>query len=414
MQVSTKDFQQHEFEELIEENDNWVSWDQIDKIRYTFLVSCASNVGTLLSHPFYVLTTRQQVQLSGDNIIHNSNIKSSLKKGLIDTYSKIGFKGLFRGYIPLALLNTPSSLAYLGVTEYTRQTYEVKDGDYAAKGRLDQRPGEVVVVALLNGGESEGIILGSINHPYRSETLKRNNEVAYVSEFNGIEEYIAKDGEWRLTYRGIQKNIADLRKAPDGNALPHPEYDNEIGTGYMEWDKTGSFFVTDNASDKLPQSLHINKKDGKIVITSGKTELTIDKKKESYSIKNKEFTIESLDKFSLKTKKTKIESTDLIEIISKETKIKSKIFQEGDIKIKGKVESEGDFKLKGKIDHDGDTKHSGNVSIGANLESSGMTKLSGGAKPLITDIIMIMGTGNLGMPVMSTATILTTTKTKAT
>ena len=298
--------------------------------------------------------------------------------------------------------------------EYTRQTYEVKDGDYAAKGRLDQRPGEVVVVALLNGGESEGIILGSINHPYRSETLKRNNEVAYVSEFNGIEEYIAKDGEWRLTYRGIQKNIADLRKAPDGNALPHPEYDNEIGTGYMEWDKTGSFFVTDNASDKLPQSLHINKKDGKIVITSGKTELTIDKKKESYSIKNKEFTIESLDKFSLKTKKTKIESTDLIEIISKETKIKSKIFQEGDIKIKGKVESEGDFKLKGKIDHDGDTKHSGNVSIGANLESSGMTKLSGGAKPLITDIIMIMGTGNLGMPVMSTATILTTTKTKAT
>lgn len=123
MQVSTKDFQQHELEELIEENDNWVSWDQIDKIRYTFLVSCASNVGTLLSHPFYVLTTRQQVQLSGDNIIHNSNIKSSLKKGLIDTYSKIGFKGLFRGYIPLALLNTPSSLAYLGVTEYTRQTY---------------------------------------------------------------------------------------------------------------------------------------------------------------------------------------------------------------------------------------------------------------------------------------------------
>jgi hypothetical protein len=120
MQTTSKDFQTHEIDELLENSssDNWVAWNQIDKIKYTTLISIASNVGTLISHPFYVLTTRQQVQLSGDHSIHNN-----LKHGLKDAYLKIGFRGLFRGYLPLLLLNTPSSLAYLGVTEYSRQTY---------------------------------------------------------------------------------------------------------------------------------------------------------------------------------------------------------------------------------------------------------------------------------------------------
>lgn len=119
MQTTTKEFQSHEIEELIETNDdNWVSWNQIDKLKYATLVSIASNIGTLISHPFYVLTTRQQVQLSGD-ILSKSNLKSNL----IDMSKKIGVTGLFRGYLPLLILNTPSSLAYLGATEYTRQKY---------------------------------------------------------------------------------------------------------------------------------------------------------------------------------------------------------------------------------------------------------------------------------------------------
>lgn len=127
MQTSSKDFQTHEIDELLHDSsssspsssDHWVAWNQIDKIKYTTLISIASNVGTLISHPFYVLTTRQQVQLSGDHQAINNNLKHSLK----DAYLKIGFRGLFRGYLPLLLLNTPSSLAYLGVTEYSRQTY---------------------------------------------------------------------------------------------------------------------------------------------------------------------------------------------------------------------------------------------------------------------------------------------------
>jgi hypothetical protein len=127
MQSTSKEFQNHEMEELLGKegpcHDHWVAWNQIDKIKYTCLVSIASNIGTLISHPFYVLTTRQQVQLSGDKIVTNTIKKSSLSNGLKDAYAKIGARGLFRGYLPLLVLNTPSSLAYLGVTEYTRQRY---------------------------------------------------------------------------------------------------------------------------------------------------------------------------------------------------------------------------------------------------------------------------------------------------
>ena len=303
--------------------------------------------------------------------------------------------------------------------EHTRQTYEFEDGHVDNKHEMRFLSGESVVIAMLNGGQSSGltangIILGSINHPYRNETLRRNNEVAYISEFNGIETYISKIGEWRQTFRGIQTNVNVLREAPNGEQIPEPEYDKEVGGGFVEWDDTGSWYVTDNTIDELPQSIHINKKDGLIEIISGKTILTIDKNTESYSVKNKAFNIESEDSFSIKTKATSIESTDTFDLVSKKINTTGEVAQKGDVHI------EGNTSIKGNIEVTGDTKQAGNVEqsgdskVDGNFETTGQTKLAGGAKPLITDIIVIKGTGNLGAPVMSAATILTTTMTKAT
>ena len=124
--------------------------------------------------------------------------------------------------------------------EYTRQSYNFEDGFVDNRHEFRFLSGETVIIAMINGGISSGltangVILGSLSHPYRSETLKRNNEVAYISEFNGIENYISKDGEWRQTFRGIQTNVADLRKPPSGEQIPEPEYDLEIGSGFVEW-----------------------------------------------------------------------------------------------------------------------------------------------------------------------------------
>ena len=62
----------------------------------------------------------------------------------------------------------------------------------------------------------------------------------------------------------------------------------------------------------------------------------------------------------------------------------------------------------------GATKQTGDVDITGGLKTSGATDLAGGANPLIYDIVLIKGTGNLGAPVISTATVLKTSLTKAT
>ena len=66
----------------------------------------------------------------------------------------------------------------------------------------------------------------------------------------------------------------------------------------MKLDKTGSWEVTDNAIFKS-QSIKIDKPDGKIIITSGNTILTIDKYRESYDIVNKKTTFASTKEFNI-------------------------------------------------------------------------------------------------------------------
>ena len=56
----------------------------------------------------------------------------------------------------------------------------------------------------------------------------------------------------------------------------------------------------------------------------------------------------------------------------------------------------------------------GNTEITGDFKTSGTTELAGGANPLIYDIVLTMGTGNLGAPVISNHTFLKTVKTKAT
>lgn len=296
--------------------------------------------------------------------------------------------------------------------EYTRQTYDIKDGDIADRGNMIHRPGEAVIVSYLTGGEGGfGVILGAINHPYRSESLPRNNEVAYVSEFNGIETYITKDGEYRQTYRGIQKNVSQLTKVT--GPIPEPIYDMDIGGSYVEWKKDGSWLLTDRAKEK-PQSIKVAKKDGYIEIISGDISVKMSKKDGIISIVNKKTTVKSADSIEVTTKKTTISSSDSVALNSNKFNIKAETSHEGKIHVKGNVDIKGEFELNGALKHKGNTEHKGDVTVNGDFTTIGTTSLAGGNSTLITDIILIIGTGNLGAPVVSNATVLTTTKTKAT
>ena len=102
------------------------------------------------------------------------------------------------------------------------------------------------------------------------------------------------------------------------------------------------------------------------------------------------------DEWNLNTKKTNIISSDEVNVES--TAINTK----------------GEWTQEGNIDITGNTKQKGNVDITGNFSTSGLSLIAGGANALVYDIVLTIGTGNLGAPVISSNVFLKTVQTKAT
>ena len=266
--------------------------------------------------------------------------------------------------------------------------------DNVSLGNFSVVPGDMVIIAASNGNSREGIILGSMNHYGRDQILPANGDIAYISEFNGIQTMVNKLGEQRVMFKGVPTNVDKLKESPTGKPIAPAEYDLDVGGTYYLLDKTGSYTLTDNTKED-PQAIFMDKPNGQIIITSGKTSLVIDKASESYTITNKVTTFDTADQWNLNTKETNIKSDDVNVTAS-------------NIKTKGEWKQDGNMEIKG------NTKQNGNVDISGNLSAEGQVKLGGGANALVYDIVLTMGTGNLGAPVISSHTFLKTVKTKAT
>jgi hypothetical protein len=183
--------------------------------------------------------------------------------------------------------------------------------DFIGRGyKINQKPdpvdffeakaGDAVLVALLNGQGREGIILGGINHVARTTQIKAIDGPQYKSEFNGIETYINKNGEYTITFKGQPTNLSKLDESPSNKIAP-PQYDLNIGTTYLKLDKTGSFEVSDN-SKEYKQFIKIDKPNGTIELSAGNVQLKMNKKTEESFLKNKITTIKSAEKISIETK----------------------------------------------------------------------------------------------------------------
>lgn len=300
--------------------------------------------------------------------------------------------------IPVACIRTARFGGIYNFEEYTHRSFVPGTSDSSTVRNL--QPGDQVIVAYLGGNSREGVILGCINHFGRKEAINHAEQttenkfsefvnrpgpttVRYISEFNGVETAINSSGEHRVTFKGQPTNLDKLLEAPNGAEIPAPAYDLEVGGSYYEFDKTGSWYLSDNSEENL-QSIKVNKPDGTIEIVSGNTSLVISKADESYTYTQKKVTFNTADEWNLNTKKTNINS-------------------EAEVNVKA-----------GKINTDGELAQIGNVTITGNMDTTGITNLAGGQFPLIYDIVLTIGTGNNGAPVISSHTFLKTTKTKAT
>jgi len=284
-----------------------------------------------------------------------------------------------------------------GVYNYEEYTYRGMEPDdsQASDGLFDYKKGDTVLVVYLYGDSREGIIISCINHPARARLFGLDDGVVYESEFNGINKSITKDGEYTTTFKGLQTNINEIESPTTGEVIPAPEYDLEVGSSYYKFDKTGSYTLSDNATED-PQSIKLDKPNGQIIITSGKTILTIDKAAESYTIANKITTFNTEDEFSINTKKTNVISTNEVNVESKAINTTGKVTQKGDVSITG------------------NTDMTGNLDVSGNFSNEGTAAIAGGANALVYDIVLTIGTGNHGAPVISNHTFLKTVKTKAT
>lgn len=175
------------------------------------------------------------------------------------------------------------------------------------------RVGEVVMVVAIDGGHSEGVILGSLKHPARKSKLKKE-EYSYNSQYNGIETTIDKDGAWKVTFKGIPKNEKDLYKDTK-NGIKEAEYDEKLMGTFIGIDKEGSIEFNDFDTEEK-QNIQINKKEGKINIKSGTISLILDKKEKSIKISNEITEIESKKNFKLKTEELSFDASKSVKIKS--------------------------------------------------------------------------------------------------
>lgn len=217
---------------------------------------------------------------------------------------------------------------------FTPGTVKSSETDVQAK------VGDKVIVAYIRGNATSGVILGFLKHEARKPVLQKQKlgtDIAYRSEFNGIETFIDEKGQYKQVFKGQPTNLADLNKAVDSTLAKPAVYDYKKGGSYYKWELDGSYELSDNSgvtsytdpfkegdafaskADTVSQLIRLDKAKGQILVQSGNTKLTINKKAESYSIVNKITDIKSATSFTLKTKTTLIDTTTSFEVNTAKT-----------------------------------------------------------------------------------------------
>ena len=250
------------------------------------------------------------------------------------------------------------------------------------KKKIDftQNIGSIVLLLCLDNASEKAIIIGALANP--SQKLL-NKELGHhlEGEFNGLNWKINKDGELIVTFKAAFND--------EGKSIEADKADAEkVGGTNIKIDKTGSFELNVSAKeyikvDKKDKTIKVNAEKDIAVNTEANTTLT---SKENLTISCKDWVANAEGKISFNAK-----SPSAFNIT-------------GALEIKAdtvKVDASGGIDMKSaKIEMNGDavTITSQNVEI-----KSPMIMLGSGGTPALTSATQFLGTGNVGVPVISTA-----------
>ena len=103
----------------LQTDDTWIGFSDLNKFYYTTFLGLFSVSSSFISHPFTVISVNQQV---GNQ--HATEKKKDMFSIVKTSITMFGFRGLFRGFIPMAALGTPSNVVYFSIIEAGREVLQ--------------------------------------------------------------------------------------------------------------------------------------------------------------------------------------------------------------------------------------------------------------------------------------------------
>ena len=186
--------------DAVESNDkSWVNYSEMNKSTYSSMLTALGVGSSLLTQPFNVVTTRQQAgfTVTGDKLYPTV---FSAMNGYVTT---LGWRGMFRGWAPVALMGVPSQLMYLTITEASRESFQ-----RSLKTIFPTLPS-----AMVDGLQASGtsVIANAVSYiPYVPAEVISSRMMIQGRKGNGMTQTmkcIWKEDGFRGFYRGFSASL---------------------------------------------------------------------------------------------------------------------------------------------------------------------------------------------------------------
>jgi hypothetical protein len=286
-----------------------------------------------------------------------------------------------KGVVPIKYKNCVTMDAFGGIADFF-EYIQSSPTDKKLKNVADD-DGSYVLILCIDGTQTRGVILGALPHHNRKSTLSKVSGKHMEGEFNGIRMKVNSDGELTMTFKGK----TDTKGKPTNPAA---------GGSQFKFEKDGSVEINDRDLDGELKAGNDKKAkdDSKAGVDYEK--VRIDKTSKALITNSRQNTTVTVGKDLTQTVKgnTSLTTTDLL--VKASGKASYDVGATFDLKAGGAISMTGP---EGKFTFDNIFQVQANA---ANINAPSINLGNGGTPAIIISTQMI-GIGNLGAPVISTA-----------
>ena len=284
-----------------------------------------------------------------------------------------------RAITPITYRNCISANSFGSISDYFEarlRSQKTIDNKQTQGKDFSGQDGAIVLLLCLDGSSEKAVIIGALNHPDRKTKLVGEEKVL-SGEFNGLSISVADDGSANLTFKG----------ATDNKGKP---LDSSQGNTTVDIEKDGSVQLKHAGVTARVQ------KDGDVSLNNIGSTLISSKKDVTIKTEAK-FNMNATSDAAMAMNKLAIDAQGSATLNAQEVSITGS----SKMNLKSKmIDIQGDSMVKVKS---------------AQITLDGLAFLGGaGGQPLLLPTTQMIGIGNLGIPVLSTAIGPFTVKTFAT